>query len=104
MYEIELQFTPGDNDPNDHAEFEAFLDSVMDQLADLGVDADYAATAADLAVSWTITVPDASEESLIGALSALRQALASVGCFDDSAAVPPAGGHEVVSARRLVLA
>jgi hypothetical protein len=99
MYEIEVQFTLGDNDPGDHASFEAFLDSVMDQLDKLGVDADYTATAADLSASWTFTVPDASEGSLIGALSSLQQALATVGCFDDAEQA-----HEVVAARHLAMA
>jgi hypothetical protein len=103
MYEIEFQFTPGDNDPGDHASFEEFLDSVMDQLDSVGVDADYTAAAADLRASWTIAVPDASEQSLIGALSSLQRALAAVGAFPDSAA-QPAPTHEVVGARHLAMA
>ncbi|OIN81639.1 hypothetical protein K3U93_04915 [Mycobacterium malmoense] len=100
-YEIEMRFTPGGSS-NDHASFEAFLDSVADQLAKLGVEPDYTAVAADLAATWTIDVPDASEDSLINALSTLRAALRAVGC-DDAGALP-AAGHEVIAARHLALA
>jgi hypothetical protein len=102
MYEIELQFTPGDNDPSDWASFEQFLDCVTDELDGMGVDADYTASAADLRASWTIEVPDASEGSLIGALNTLKKALVSAGCED---VAPVAGhGHEVLGARRLAMA
>ncbi|MDP7726874.1 MULTISPECIES: hypothetical protein [Mycobacterium] len=104
-YEIEMKFTLGENDPDDHDSFEAFLDSVTDELANNGVDADYTATAADLRASWTIEVPDGSEASLISALKALSAALSAVGCFEDPEA--PAGhpqGHEVLGARRYAMA
>ena len=57
--------------------------------------------AADLAVTWTIGVPDASEESLIGALSALRRALDATGRI---AAENWSPRHDVVSTRHLALA
>lgn len=100
MYEIFLQFTPGDNDPNDYDGFEAFLDSVTDELARLGVDADYTASAADLTASWTIDVPDASEASLIKALNVLQEALVAAG----AEVAPEAGRHEVLGARHLAMA
>lgn len=103
FYEIEMQFTPIASDPDDHARFEAFLDSIVDELAKLGLDVDYTASAADLTASWTIEVPDASEDSLIDALSSLRAALRAAGC-DDSGLPPRPLGHEVVAARHLALA
>ena len=98
MFEIELRFAPGGNDSS---QFEALLDAVADELAELGVDADYTARLADLSVTWTIDVPDASEESLIGALPALRTLL--------SAAQRISGEngslrHDVVATRHLALA
>lgn len=99
-FEIELQFSPGENDPEDHDTFEAFLDTVMDQLATLGVDADYTATASDLRVIWTIDAPDASESSLIDALDVLRKALVAAGCYEADDHVR----HEVLNARPLALA
>ncbi|BBZ50295.1 hypothetical protein BST25_05995 [Mycobacterium heidelbergense] len=98
MFEIELQFVPGGNDPS---QFEALLDAVADELAERGVDADYTARLADLAVTWTIDVPDASEESLIGALSALRRALDATGRISTG---KWAARHDVVSTRHMVLA
>lgn len=96
MYEIELQFTPCDDDPDD-AGFEEFLDSVTDELAKVGIDADYTSSAADLRASWTIEVPDATEDSLIDALNALRAALAAAGRAGSDL-------HEVLGARSLVTA
>jgi hypothetical protein len=97
MFEIELQFAPGGIDSS---QFEALLDAVADELAELGVDADYTARLADLAVTWTIGVPDASEESLIGALSALRRALDATGRISDE----NSPRHDVVSTRHMALA
>jgi hypothetical protein len=97
IFEIELQFAPVGNDPS---QFEALLDAVADGLAELDVDADYTARLADLAVTWTIGVPDASEDSLIGALSALRSALDATGRIS---AENGSFRHDVVSTRHLAL-
>lgn len=98
VFEIELQFAPG---LNDSSQFEALLDAVADELVALGVDADYTARLADLAVTWTIDVPDASEKSLIGALSALQEALDATGRIPTEKLVPR---HDVVATRHMVLA
>jgi hypothetical protein len=97
MFEIELRFADGENSPS---QFEELLDAVADELLKIGVDADYTASVADLAVIWTFDVPDASEGSLIDALSALRTALQAVGV----ATASWAPRHEVVSTRHLALA
>jgi hypothetical protein len=98
LFEIELQFASVGNDPS---QFEVLLDAVADELAELGVDADYTARLADLAVTWTIGVPDASEESLIGALTALRKALDATGRLSPEDWSPT---HDVVSTRHMALA
>jgi hypothetical protein len=98
MFEIELRFQPVSNNLSP---FEDLLDAVTDELAKIGVDADYTATVADLTATWTIDVPDASEESLIGALTALQTALENVGCVTPD---PLPSKHEVVSTRHLALA
>jgi hypothetical protein len=98
MFEIELRFAPGGNDSS---QFEALLDAVADELAELGVDADYTARLADLSVTWTIDVPDASEESLIGALTALRKALVAA---QRISAENWSASHAVVATRHLALA
>ncbi|AKN17477.1 hypothetical protein MHAE_04360 [Mycobacterium haemophilum DSM 44634] len=100
MYEMEFQFTPGENDPDDYAGFEAFLDSITDELANQGFDTDYTAAAAELRASWTIELPDSSEASLIAALGAFQKVLSAAGCFDNARP----RGHEVLGARRLALA
>jgi hypothetical protein len=93
-YEIEVRFTPGDP-----SRFEEFLDCVADQLVKVGIEPDYTAVLADLTVTWAIDVPDASEESLIDALRALRTELLAAGCEDATAL--RATSHEVVAARLL---
>jgi hypothetical protein len=96
-FEIELRFArPVQNGPS---QFEELLDTVTDELLKIGVDADYTASLADLTAIWTIDVPDASEQSLINALTALRTALHAAGC--NTSMMPT---HEVVSTRHLALA
>lgn len=104
FYEIDYQFSAGENDPDDYGGFEAFLDRITDELATAGFDADYTAAAANLRATWTLEVPDGSEESLIVALTAMQLALAAAGCFDDTRPADRPREHEVVGARRLVLA
>jgi hypothetical protein len=96
ILEIELRFADGKNSPS---QFEELLDAVTDELLKVGIDADYTASIRNLTVIWTIDVPDASEEPLIGALTALRTALQAVGVATTSW-VPR---HEVVSTRHLAL-
>jgi hypothetical protein len=100
MFEIELRFTVAAGENDLHSQFEALLDTVADELAKLGVDPDYTASVADLTAIWTIDVPDASEQSLIDALTSLKTALHAAGCATST--LSPT--HEVVSTRHLALA
>ncbi|TDH54157.1 hypothetical protein E2F47_11560 [Mycobacterium eburneum] len=86
-FEIELRFAPGDPES-----FEGYLDAVADELVKLGVEPDYAANLADQTAIWWLDAPDASEDSLIGALTALRAA------FGAASGVV---SHEVTAARHL---
>ncbi len=88
--EIKMRFDADDADPS---HFEGFLDAVADEFATLGLDVDYTASLANLSAVWVMDVPDASEESFIGALSNLRTALHAVGCH--TAGWPTK--HEIVS-------
>ena len=90
--EINMRFGP---EGVDASEFEQFLDAVVDQFAELGLDVDYTAVASELKTTWSIEVPDSSESALIDALTSLRTALAAVGVEME---------HEVLSTRNLALA
>src|SRR5262245_56525036 len=96
--EIEMRFETDDG-VTDPALFEQFLDDVVDEFAKLGADVDYTAVASEMKATWTIDVPDASEGSLIDALTALRTALAAVGVETELGR-----RHEVMSTRNLALA
>lgn len=97
--EIDIRFTPS-GEGVDPARFEALLETVADELANLGVEPDYTAVVADLKATWAIEVPDASEKSLIDALTKLQTALQAAG-FPVPPGPPPA--HEVVATRHLAL-
>jgi hypothetical protein len=94
--EIEMRFV---SDDTDATHFENFLDAVVDAFAALGVDVDYAAVVSEQKATWSIDVPDASESSLIDALTTLRTALAAVGLSKQES-----GPHESMSTRNLALA
>jgi hypothetical protein len=94
--EIEMRFEAEGDDPT---RFEQFLDDVVDEFAKLGVDVDYTAVVSELKATWSIDVPDASESSLIDALTTLRTALAAVGVETELGR-----RHEVMSTRNLALA
>ncbi|CAJ1495098.1 hypothetical protein [[Mycobacterium] burgundiense] len=98
MVEIEMRFFASDGD-RDPVRFEHFLDAVVDEFAKQGFDVDYSAVASALEATFTIDVSDGSEGALIAGLTALQTALAAVGVDADIA-----GGHEVLSTRKLALA
>lgn len=95
MVEIEVRFYAADEDP---VRFEVFLDAVVDAFAQRGHDVDYTAVASGLKATFAIDVEDASEDSLIIALTALRTALAAVGVETEI------DRHEVISTRNLAFA
>ena len=92
MFEIEMRFFTQDGG-NDPAQFEEFLDGVVDEFANQGFDVDYTAAASALEVA------DGTEDALIHALTALRTVLAAVGIETEGL-----GGHEVMSTRKLAMA
>lgn len=97
MVDIQMRFLTEDGN-KDSSGFEAFLDAVIDEFAKQGFEVDYTAAASKLEATFTIDVADASESSLIDALTALRTALAAVGVETE------VGRHEVMSTRNLALA
>lgn len=62
--------------------FDEFLDRVLDEFYQIGVEADYLANLEELTAEWTITIQSADElESMSSALTALRTALHAAGCY-----------------------
>lgn len=60
--------------------FDVFLDRVLDEFYEIGVEADYLADMETLRVEWTITVESEGLDALIEASSALRTALHAADC------------------------
>ena len=98
MVEFDMRFFAEDG-KRDPVRFEDFLDGVVDEFAGQGLDVDYTAAVAALEATFTIDVPDGSEDSLIGALTALRSVLAAVGVEAEGL-----GRHEVMATRTLATA
>ncbi|MCQ4618354.1 hypothetical protein KBX10_04610 [Corynebacterium sp. CCUG 59401] len=61
-------------------EFDVFLDRVLDEFYEIGVEADYLADMETLRAEWTITVGSKGLDALIEASTALRTALHASKC------------------------
>lgn len=93
--EIDLSFQRHD----EQEPFDEFMDRIVDELIDLGREADYVSTEATLEATVTMTTTGRSEGELIKDLSDLRTALHAAGCGTQDW-----NGHEITATRSRELA
>lgn len=91
--EIDLTFTRADGDVS---AFDDFLDCVVDELGQIGREADYVARARDLTVMFSVVTASTDDEEFIRALSDLRTALHAANCHTGDW---PEMMHEIMAMR-----
>lgn len=94
---VDVEFHADVQDPD---AFDTFLDAVMDELTNIGREADLAAALVDYRASFAIQTPDQSTDAVIAALVDLRAALHAADC--GTAGWPDA--HEIIGTRQAELA
>jgi hypothetical protein len=76
-YVIDIAFQAAAQDAE---AFDAFLDRVMDELSNIGVESDVTASLSRYEASFSIPAADLSADSLIASVAALRTALHAAEC------------------------
>lgn len=88
--EIDMAFTRHDeSEPIDE-----MMDRVLDELIDLGREADYVSNDTSLEVTLTITTADRTDDEVIKAMVDIRSALHAAGCNTEKW-----NGHEILAMR-----